>query len=324
MEILNMKNSKLKEILDICDLDELDSMDLLLGYVKKYDLKLINSVLKNTYQQKWNKYSHEFEGMNEYDHITRISNFDIEKTFDSIELSSYELVFFKKIMEDALINIKNNENPLDLKLVPNIEKSLQNLSERLNALGDLSELRDLNDLDELYDEPNERITEKELETMFKKFDVIEIEEFDNVFEHIESYNIETIMDISNKVKNEKINNAAKDFEVSVKPYNFSIDSLYYKKDILSEKELKLLCILFKDAIINNEQNDNFKTSLSNLRESYTEELDKRKEKSSISNKRALFLERIRVSPEELANNRKFLSEKQEKQRHMQKENDIER
>ena len=44
MEKLNMKYDRLKEILDICDLSELDSIDLLLGYVKKYDLKLINSV----------------------------------------------------------------------------------------------------------------------------------------------------------------------------------------------------------------------------------------------------------------------------------------
>ena len=68
MEKLNMKYDRLKEILDICDLSELDSIDLLLGYVKKYDLKLINSVFNNLYQQKWGKYSDEFEGINEYDY----------------------------------------------------------------------------------------------------------------------------------------------------------------------------------------------------------------------------------------------------------------
>ena len=337
MEILNMKKSKLKEIFDICDLDELDSMDLLLGYVKKYDLELINSVFKKTYQQKWNKYSHEFEGMNEYDHITRINNFDIEKTFDSIELSSYELVFFKKIMEDALINIKNNENPLDLKLVPNIEKSLQNVSERLNDLGDLSELRDLNvldsydypdeyssnDLDKLY-ESNEKITEEELEAMFKKFNVIEIEEFESIFERIETYNIEKIMDISNKVKNEKMNNASKNFEVFVRPYNYNISSLYSKKDMLNEKELKLLCILFKDSILNCEENDDFNASLSNLMESFMEELDKRKKITENSSKRASFIKRIRVTPEKLENNRRYQKEEQKSNKNKQKENNIEK
>ena len=364
MEKLNMKYDRLKEILDICDLSELDSIDLLLGYVKKYDLKLINSVFTNLYQQKWDKYNDEFEGINEYDYITRINNFDIEKILDSIELNSYELIFFKKIMEDALITIKNNKNPLDLKIMPNLEKALQNVNNRLNYLGDLSELTDINvldtydyhdelsyddydtginDLDKLY-ASNEKITEEELENMFQKFDAVEIEEFDNIFEHIETYNIETIMDISNKVKNEKVNNEKvnnekvnnefKEFDVFDRPYNYNIGSLYCKKDILSEKELKLLCILLKDAILNYEEHDDFKASLFNLMESYIEELDKRKEisekaivgqnikeESSSSSKRDLFLESLRVSPEELANNKKCQKEKQEQENENENEND---
>ena len=369
MEKLNMKYDRLKEILDICDLSELDSIDLLLGYVKKYDLKLINSVFTNLYQQKWDKYNDEFEGINEYDYITRINNFDIEKILDSIELNSYELIFFKKIMEDALITIKNNKNPLDLKIMPNLEKALQNVNNRLNYLGDLSELTDINvldtydyhdelsyddydtginDLDKLY-ASNEKITEEELENMFQKFDAVEIEEFDNIFEHIETYNIETIMDISNKVKNEKVknekvknekvknekvNNEFKEFDVFDRPYNYNIGSLYCKKDILSEKELKLLCILLKDAILNYEEHDDFKASLFNLMESYIEELDKRKEisekaivgqnikeESSSSSKRDLFLESLRVSPEELANNKKCQKEKQEQENENENENE---
>ena len=359
MEKLNMKYDRLKEILDICDLSELDSIDLLLGYVKKYDLKLINSVFTNLYQQKWDKYNDKFEGINEYDYITRINNFDIEKILDSIELNSYELIFFKKIMEDALITIKNNKNPLDLKIMPNLEKALQNVNNRLNYLGDLSELTDINvldtydyhdelsyddydtginDLDKLY-ASNEKITEEELENMFQKFDAVEIEEFDNIFEHIETYNIETIMDISNKVKNEKVknekvNNEFKEFDVFDRPYNYNIGSLYCKKDILSEKELKLLCILLKDAILNYEEHDDFKASLFNLMESYIEELDKRKEisekaivgqnikeESSSSSKRDLFLESLRVSPEELANNKKCQKEKQEQENENENENE---
>ena len=69
----------------------------------------------------------------------------------------------------------------------------------------------------------------------------------------------------------------KEFDVFDRPYNYNIGSLYCKKDILSEKELKLLCILLKDAILNYEEHDDFKASLFNLMESYIEELDKRKE-----------------------------------------------
>ena len=66
MEKLNMKYDRLTEILDVCNLIELDSIDLLLGYVKKYDLQLINRVYNNLYQQKRDKYRDEFEGINEY------------------------------------------------------------------------------------------------------------------------------------------------------------------------------------------------------------------------------------------------------------------
>lgn len=365
MEKLNMKYDRLKEILDTCDLSELDSIEILLGHVKSYDLKLMNNAVNSVYQQKWDKDRGEFEGINEYDYITRISNFDISKIFTSNELNSYELIFFKKIMKDALINIINDKNPLEIELGSKIVKALKNVNDCLNDLSDISELSDknvldayddhdelnseeneenedykeyedydkyVNDLDTLY-ESNEKITKEELENMFTKFNVIEIEEFEKIYEHITTYNIEKLMKISNKVKNQKINNAFKKFEVSVRPNNFNIASLYCKKDKLSEKELKLLCILLKDVTLNYEGNDDFKTSLSNLMESYMEELIKRKEtsektidnqnvkeKSSSSSKRNLFLENIKVSPEELANNKKCLKEEQEKEKKDQREN----
>ena len=372
MEKLNMKNDRLKGILDVCNLSELDSIDILLGFVKNYDLKLINSVFKNSYQQKWDKYSDKFEGINEYDYITRINNFDISKTFTMIELNSYELVFFKKIIEDALLTINNNKNPLDLKITSNIDKALTNINDRLNDLGDFSDLRDrnvldtydyhdkpddgpndesnyeekyedyeeydnyINDLDKLY-ESKEKITDEELENMFKKFNVTEIEEFDNIFEHIETYNIEKIINTSNKVKNEKSNNIFKKFEVFARPNNYNINSLCHKKDILSEKELKLLCILLKDVILNYEEHDDFYASLSNLMDSYIEELIKRKEisekpitnqnineESNNSSKRDLFLESLKVSSEDSVNNKECLNEEQEKKKNNPKETDKDR
>lgn len=79
MEKLNMKYDKLKEILDICDSSELDSIDLLLGYVKKYDWKLINSVFNNLYQQKWDKYKFDVIEIEEFDSIfEHIETYNIE------------------------------------------------------------------------------------------------------------------------------------------------------------------------------------------------------------------------------------------------------
>lgn len=85
--------------------------------------------------------------------------------------------------------------------------------------------------------------------MFNKFDVIDIEEFDYIFEYIEQYNIENLIDISNKVKKEKIENAAKEYEVPVKPYHYNIFNLSTKKEKLDKKELEFLCILLDDAIV---------------------------------------------------------------------------
>lgn len=273
-EEVDMGIDSLKEILDVCDMNDLDSIDILFTHVKKYNLESQKNLLREVQKEKWDKYSSEYEGMNEYDYITIINNFDISTTFDHILLTPYELIFFKKIMEDAIINIKNDNNPLELRIVPNIEEALKEFDIRLN------ELNNLNDI----------ITDDELEILFNKFDVIELEEFYNVFEYIENYNIERIMDIMSKVHYEKTKEAYSNYEVFIKPYNYNISELSEKRDKLSETELNLLCALLDDAIqsligykqecnaTQYEKYNKLEILLSNLFESFSNEFDNRHSK----------------------------------------------
>lgn len=270
-----MESSRLKEILDVCNLDELDSIDILFSHVKKYDLELQKRILKKVQKEKYDIYSSSYEGMNEYDDITIINNFNISNTFDYVILNPYELICLKKIMEDAIINIKNSKNPLDMKIVPNIEKALEKFNIRLNELNDLSYI----------------ITDEELEILLNKFDVIEIEELYTIFKYIDNYNIEKMMDISNKVHHEKAGEAAKNYEVFVRPYDYDISKLCTKRNKLNDTELQLLCSLLEDAIFGvmayKEEHDKdecekcekLESSLYNLLASYSDELDKKNSKT---------------------------------------------
>ena len=137
MERINIEYDRLKQLLDTCNLNELDSIDILLSHVKKYDLKLINQAFMNAQQKKWNTNKSQYEGINEYDNITKIANFDIT-TISDYAKNPYELIFLKKLMKDAIKNINIDKNPLDLKIVSNIEEAIKNINSSLNGLIDLS------------------------------------------------------------------------------------------------------------------------------------------------------------------------------------------
>ena len=285
MERINMKYNRLKELLDVCELEELDSFDLLLNYVEKYDLTNTNRSFNKIYGKKWDKGREELEGINEYDAITRAANFDISELIE-YATNPYELIYLKKLMEAAkekiekdLEKTKTEEEKdkieLELRILPNIEKSLKRIIIYLNQ----------------YISIDNMITESELETMFNKFNIAELEAFDDIFEFVEEHNIEKMIDVSNKVRDNKIDKASKEYEVSIKPYNFDIFNLSSKKYELSRLELEFLCTIIDDSITGliryKEEYDRqldkdyitLENSLINLKLSYKEELDCRRGKT---------------------------------------------
>lgn len=260
MEKINMNYKRLSNLLNVCSVDELGSFDILLTQVKKYDLSLINRLFKMLVNKKSDSFKSEFEGMRDFDLITRLKNFKITN-ITNYAINPYELIFLKKLMVDAVTNINKDKNPLYLDILPNIEEAI----ERINTyLGDLPDVGYLND--------------EELEKMFNKFKASEIEKFDDIFESIEMYNIENMMNIADKVYNEKRRGSTELADVI---------ELSNKNNTLNKKELYLLRDIVTEAargLMNNEeeydinQYKKLDSSLWNLRETYVEELDKRNRK----------------------------------------------
>ena len=174
-------------------------------------------------------------------------------------------------MEDAIKNINETKNPLYLGIVPNIEEALNRINYSLNDLYNIGFM----------------MSDEELEIMFNKFDAIEIKSFNNIFETMDMYNTENMIDIANKVYKEKTHDRLLTYDEAVKKYcSFDIIDLSTKKKELSENELKFLCDILEESFlglmhykkyndIKSEKYDKLEVSLSNLLESYKEELDAR-------------------------------------------------
>ncbi|MBR2712486.1 MAG: hypothetical protein IKE73_02120 [Bacilli bacterium] len=270
MKQLNLSYDRIRQLLETCTIDQLDSLDILLSQVKSYDLDIINSAFINIMREKYDKYKSELEGMRSYDDITRIANFDVS-TIPDYDLYQCEKIFLKKLMEDAIKNINETKNPLYLGIVPNIEEALNRINYSLNDLYNIGFM----------------MSDEELEIMFNKFDAIEIKSFNNIFETMDMYNTENMIDIANKVYKEKTHDRLLTYDEAVKKYcSFDIIDLSTKKKELSENELKFLCDILEESFlglmhykkyndIKSEKYDKLEVSLSNLLESYKEELDAR-------------------------------------------------
>ena len=77
MEKLNMSYEELNEIISTCELETLDSLNIILKNVRDYDLTELVMVFNSTYRKAWSKSREEFVGMNEYDFLIKLHNFDI-------------------------------------------------------------------------------------------------------------------------------------------------------------------------------------------------------------------------------------------------------
>lgn len=75
------------------DYDTLDSIDLILP---TYD-PILNSALTSVSNSKFDEIREEFEGMNEYDHITRSLNFNIDELDQPNRFTRDEKEFIKII-----------------------------------------------------------------------------------------------------------------------------------------------------------------------------------------------------------------------------------
>ena len=267
MEKLIIDYERIKNILDVCNLDELNSLDITLNYVKRYDLKEINNAFINIKRKKSEIIKDEYEGINEYDDITKSHYFNI-KEIPEYTINPYELIFLKRIIEDAIRNIKN-ENTIATRILPNMNECLDIINKKLLVLDDLSNI----------------ITNEELEIFFKKLNISEIEMLNEILEYIESYNIDRIFIIEKKALEENKIEFEKNEKQNINIFN--------KIKSFNDTELSFLSTILDDAMIglfdyideNNKHNDEKFTKLnylfSNIQEAVEEEIINRKKEKKL-------------------------------------------
>ena len=188
----------------------LDSIGIILPYT---DDKSINTVFNLVVGEKYKKCTEELEGINEYDYICQILNFDISEFKRNVDLfSQKELIFVQSIINNALNGIDKKE--FAARIIPILEE--------YKEIG-----------------TSKFIEENKIENFFNQFDINELCILNIILDNnYESYT-KRYKDIFNKVLKEKKS------EVRCQEYN--LFDLLNKIDDLNNEELNLLYELVENA-----------------------------------------------------------------------------
>lgn len=187
----------------------LDSIGIILKYT---DEQLVTTAFNLVVRKKYEKFTDEFEGINEYDYICQILNFDISEFKRNIHLfSEKELIFIQSIINNALNGIDKKE--FANRIIPILEE--------YKEIG-----------------TNKFVEEIKIENFFNKFDTNELYALNIVLNNnCESY-IKRYKDIFNKVLIEK---------EEVRYQEYSLSNLLNKIDNLNNEEINLLYELVENA-----------------------------------------------------------------------------
>lgn len=208
-----MKINDLKDFFRKFSLDSLESIDLLLS---KSDA-LERAVYTNIYNEKFELVRDEYEGINEYDYLTRLSNFDINEIINNIDIfSNVELHYLDKLLNSVLDNESISSKVFLYKGLIN-----DKLSFGLSAI--------------------------ELEDLFNKFTIYELDELKTIFSYVHEYNMDCIYEVINKVQSNKENDCYNEFMVPVKSKNYSLLNILDRINDFNDNEIILLYNLIEDA-----------------------------------------------------------------------------
>lgn len=187
----------------------LDSIGIILKYT---DDQLVTTAFNLVVRKKYEKCTHEFEGINEYDYICQILNFDISEFKRNIDLfSEKELIFVQSIINNALNSIDKKE--FATRIIPILEE--------YKEIG-----------------TNKFVEEIKIENFFNKFDINELYALNIILNNnCESY-IKRYKDIFNKILIEK---------EEVRCQEYSLFDLLNKIDNLNNEEMNLLYELVENA-----------------------------------------------------------------------------
>ena len=269
---LNMNYEDIKRLFNKFNIHTLESIDVLLSCVSGYNLDETNSAYLNVYKNKYEKIKEEFNGINEYDDICKINDFNLSQIKNNIViLSEKELIYLKMLIDDALNNIADKDT-LRSKIIPILKDCRYNIN-----------------IQQLMNEQF-CLNSQELEDFFNKYDIISLDSISIILDNVKEPYLENILEIMNKVYNEKKNNKYDDYNQKNKP---SLLNILKKNKLLSEKELIFLYQLVSDAsdflsnIIENEYsyqqemedftiNDYPITEIFNIKKSLEMEIENRK------------------------------------------------
>lgn len=227
---LNMNKNEIVKLFNKYNLNTLESIDVLLSYVKEYNLDDTNVAYKRVYQEKYEESRNVFESMNEYDFINKLINFDLIEVMDNAgSLSEKEIIFLQKIIEDSLKNIVNRTE-----LEGNV---ISKLVDCKNVITDQLVLSEEYEVDKLSD--------VEIEKLFNKYSINELDVLGSVFKYVKDYDLSNTLKIAEKIYNKKYEECVNNYEVPIENYR-AID-IANKNHLLSAKELKYLHTLVDNA-----------------------------------------------------------------------------
>lgn len=106
-----MDINEAKKFFEKFSLQSLESLDLILPNTDP----IINAAYVSVYNKKFEEVRDEYEGMNEYDYITKVLNFNISELddiskFNDDEISYLKTTFDDESMKNKIKRYKNNIN----------------------------------------------------------------------------------------------------------------------------------------------------------------------------------------------------------------------
>ena len=175
-----------------------------------------------------------FEGMNEYPEDL-IPYFNIQEIIDKIpELSSPELDYMASFIKEGIASIDPDQEAFSIlpQLIKCIEVKTNEKGKRLSPL-------------------IEDMAEPELIAFFdKKYNVVELEELNNVLQYSTLDNIDEIRRIIREVHARKYIKLTRNYEVAVKSSFYTVERISEKNKDLTYKQLQALHTMIEDVSTN--------------------------------------------------------------------------
>ena len=226
---LNMNYDEIKKLFNKFNINTLESIDVLLSCVSEYNLNETNLAYLNVYKDKYEKNIEKYNGINEYDNICKIKNFNLAEIKNNIVLlNEKELIYLQMLIDDALNNISDKDT-LKSKIIP----ILKNCKYNINIQQLMSESFCLNSY--------------ELEDFFNKYDIIELDIINIILDNVKEPSLENVLKIMNKVYSEKLVTERYQYDSLMKKSDYSLQPFLEKNKLLSDKELLFLYQLVNDA-----------------------------------------------------------------------------